>query len=187
MKTLLFACSTIVLATHLFAAETPLAIDKEHSSVEAAVKATMDSFTAKLPAFEAAISVDPAEKRVASAQIKFHFTDVKTGKDKRDVEMNHWQQTEQYPDCTYVMESLQLASGDTYTARGKFTLHGVTKEISFPVTVSFPSADTCKLDSEFPLDTQDYGLPIFKKLALLKVDPLLKIKFHLEGRITPSS
>jgi len=170
------------LAPQLFAASTPLTLDKEHSSVEVAVKATMDSFTAKLLAYDATLNADLEAKQIQNAQVKFRFADVKTGKDKRDTEMHHWQQTEQFPDCVYVMDSLKPATGDSYTATGKFTLHGVTKEISFPITISFQANGSIKLDSEFTLDTQNFGLPIFKKFGMLKVDPLLKVKFHLEGR-----
>ncbi|MFT3783153.1 MAG: YceI family protein [Nibricoccus sp.] len=186
MKTIVSAILGILVSSTVFAA-TPLAIDKAHSSIEADVKATMDSFTAKLPAYDATIVADAAAKQVESAQVKFHFTDIKTGKDKRDTEMNHWQETPQFPDCVYVMDSLKPAGGDTYTATGKFTLHGVTKELSFPIKISFQPDGSCKLDSEFSLNTQDYGLPIFKKFGMLKVDPLLKIRFHLEGRAAGSS
>lgn len=182
MKNFLFAAALFVFAS-LPSVAVPLSIDKDHSKIEASVKATMDSFTATLPAYDATISIDPAVKRVESAQVKFRFADVKTGKDKRDVEMNHWQETEKFPDCLYVMESLKPANGDTYNATGKFTLHGVTKEITFPITILIQADGGCKLDSEFPLDTQDFGLPIFKKFGMLKVQPLLKIKFHLEGHV----
>lgn len=179
----LIAVLPLILASQLFAASVPLTVDKEHSSVEVAVKATMDSFTAKLIAYDAVIAADPETKQIQSAQVKFRFADIKTGKDKRDVEMNHWQETEKFPDCLYVMDSLKPASGDIYNATGKFTLHGVTKEISFPVTILIQTDGSCKMDSEFPLDTQDFGLPIFKKFGMLKVNPLLKVKFHLEGRV----
>lgn len=182
MRNFLLASALFVFTAVLSSAAPLLVIDKDHSKIEVAVKATMDSFTATLPAYEATIAIDPAAKRVENAQVKFRFNEVKTGKEKRDVEMHHWQQTDQFPDCLYVMDSLKPISGDTSTATGKFTLHGVTKDISFPVTITFQADGSCKLDSEFQLNTQDFGLPIFKKFGMLKVDPLLKIKFHLEGR-----
>lgn len=183
----LAAILALTLAPQLFAASAPLVLDQERSSIKVSVKATMDSFTANLIAYDASITADPEAKQVQSAQVKFHFADIKTGKDKRDTEMHHWQQTEQFPDCVYVMDSLKPGTGDNYTATGKFTMHGVTKEIDFPVTISFQPNGSCKLDSEFALDTQNYGLSIFKKFGLLKVDPLLKIKFHLEGHAAPAS
>jgi polyisoprenoid-binding protein YceI len=143
----------------------------------------MDSFVASLTSFDATVSADPAEKHVSAAQIKFRFSDVKTANDKRDAEMNHWEQTEQFPDCIYVLDTLQPATGGTFTAHGKFTLHGVTKEITFPVTVSFQDANLCKIDGDVPLDTRDYGLSVIRKFAMLKVNPVLQVKFHLEGHI----
>lgn len=175
----------LFITARLLSAEL-LSVDKDRSSIEVAVKATMDPFTAKLSAYDAALTADASPARIASAQVKFRFLDVKTGKDKRDAEMHKWQQTDQFADCLYVMEKLAPAGGDNFTATGKFTLHGVTKEISFPIAIRFQPDGSCKLDSDFPLDTQDYGLPVFRKFALLKVDPLLKIKIHLEARPAPA-
>jgi polyisoprenoid-binding protein YceI len=159
-----------------------LIIDKEHSHIEAGVKSSMDNFSANLTAYEAVISVDPAEKRVASAQLKFPFAAIKTGNEKRDTEMRHWQQVDQFPECVYILEALLPAAGGTFNARGKFILHGVTKDITFPVTIGFKDNGICTIDGDLPLDTRDFSLPIIRNFAILKVNPLLQVKFHLEGR-----
>jgi polyisoprenoid-binding protein YceI len=187
MKSILFVSAIIVLSSSLFAAETPLVVDKEKSHVEAAVKSTMDNFTAKLTAFDALVSVDAAQKRVASAQFKFRFTDIKTSNEKRDTDMHKWQQTDQFPECVYILDALLPASGGTFNARGKFTLHGITRELIFPVTVGFTGTNVCTIDGDLPLDTRDYGLPIKRSFAVLKVDPVLQVKFHLEGHSPPGS
>ncbi len=182
--TLLFA---LVLLTLTNAMADPLTIDKNKSSIEVAVKATMDSFTAKLSDYDASISTTPGSTDISSAQVRFRFADVKTGKDKRDAEMHRWQDTEKFPDCIYVMEKLTPAGGENYTAEGSFTLHGITKQLSFPVSIRLLPDGTYKLDSGFTLNTQDFGMPVFKKFAVLKVDPLLRVAFHLEGKSTSAA
>ncbi len=171
----------------LWAAESPLILDPEHSSIEAVVKSTTDNFTAKLTTYTATITVDPAQKRVTTTQIAFHFNDVKTSNAKRDVEMLHWEQADQFPDAVYTLATLQPGTDGTFTAHGKFNLHGVTKEITFPLTISLKTPDHYAITGELPLDTRDFGLPVIRKFAVLKVNPLLQIKFHLEGRVAPSS
>ena len=180
MKTPAFALAIILFAAALPAAETALTVDKTRSHLEAMVTSPMDNFTAKVSAYDAFVSVDLAEKRIGSAQLKFRFADLKTGDEDRDAEMRAWQQTDQFPECVYLLDSLMPAVGGTYKARGKFILHGVTKEITIPVTISFK--DTAVLiDGDLALDTTDFGLSPIRKYALFKVNPTLQIKFHLEG------
>jgi polyisoprenoid-binding protein YceI len=185
MKIFPSAFIALAFASHAFAVETPLVIDKAHSNIEAGVKSTMDNFSVKLAVYDAIVSVETAEKRIGSAQIKFRFADLKTGKENRDVEMLHWEQTDKFADCVFNLEALLPAADGTFSARGKFTLHGVTKETSFPVTIGFKEPDAYTIDGNLPIDTRDYGLPVIRNFAILKVNPVLQVKFHLEGRVSP--
>jgi polyisoprenoid-binding protein YceI len=171
----------------LCATEVPLTIDKGRSHIEAAVMASPDNFTARLTAYDALISVDLAEKRIGSASLKFHFADIKTSVDKRDTDLRHWEQTAQFPDCVYILDALAPAAGGTFTARGKFILHGATKTLTIPVTISYVGPDTCLIDGDLALNTNDFGLPPARKLFAFRVNPTLQIKFHLEGHAAPGS
>jgi polyisoprenoid-binding protein YceI len=182
---ILFAAA--FLATRLFATETLLTIDRERSHIEAAAKSTMEDFTAKLSYFEGTIQVDPTAKSVGSAQLKFRFADVKTGSNSRDAKMHRWQQTDQFPDCVYVLDALLHATGGSFRARGKFIFHGITREISFPVTLRFEDKGICKIDGDLQLDTRQYELPIVRLLGVFTVAPFVQVKFHIEGHLPTSS
>jgi len=186
MKTPAFALSLAAIlfafAPPLFAIETPLAIDKSRSHIEAMVTSTMDNFTAQLTAYDAIVSVDLSEKRIGNAQLKFRFADIKTSDEKRDAEIYAWQQIDQFPDCIYILDALQPAIGGTFKARGRFILHGIRKEITIPVTIGFSSAGTCMIDGDLTLDTTDFGLSPVHKYVIFKVSPTFQVKFHLEGR-----
>ena len=54
--------------------------------------------------------------------------------------------------------------------------------MSFPVTIRGPWP-TFLCDGEVAIDTRDYGLPVIKKFILLKVDPVVHLSFHLQGRV----
>jgi len=102
---------------------------------------------------------------------------------KRDTERRHEAQTELFNNDKFTLDVIQPAADGTLTARGKFTFHGVTKEIAFPVTLAFQDSAICKFDGTLPLDTRDYVLPIIRNFGLLKVNPVRQIKSHLEGRL----
>lgn len=168
-----------VLAT---AAPVPLVVDKDQSRVEIVVAATVDSFTGKLSAYAADIAVD--DGRVSSAKIGFRFADVRTGKEARDEAMHEWQETAKYPEGLFELAMLEPAADGRLMARGKLTLHGVTREIAFPVSVTTDHT-LYAIDGEAALDTRDFGLPVIRKFMVLKVDPLVKVRFHLQGSVKP--
>lgn len=175
---LLFASAGVGLA----AAERPLAVDKARSRVEIVVKATVDSFTGRLADFQPAIMVDPESGRVVAAQFGFHFADVKTGKPNRDEQMHAWQDTAQHPDGHFRLAALTPGPDGRFNATGVLTFHGVTREIAFPATVT-TDRRLYAVDGEAAIDTREFDLPVIRKFGLLKVDPLVRVRFHLQGVI----
>ncbi len=167
------------------AAESPLKIDAGQSRVEVVVKATVDSFTGKLEAYDAAIGVDPAAGEIRSARFAFRFADVKTGKDDRDEQMHSWQDTAHHPDGEFVLASLTRVDG-ALLATGTLRFHDRAQEIRFPVSVSHERG-LFAIDGDAVIDTRDFGLPIIKKFLVLKVDPEVRVRFHLQGGVeTPA-
>lgn len=166
-----------------WAAERPLVIDYTQSRVEVAVKVTIDSFVGRLTAFEPAITLAD-DGKVASARVAFRFHDLVTGKARRDEAMHQWQQTETYPAGLFVLTALDPGDGATARARGRLTLHGVARELQFPVTINRDDARYA-IDGDVAVDTRDFGLPVIRMLAVLKVDPVVHVRFHLQGSPEP--
>jgi polyisoprenoid-binding protein YceI len=186
MKTCLLLAGLMLLAISARAIESTLEIDRTRSHIEVDVKATLNSFTAKLTAYNANLSIDPENNKVALAQVQFRFADLKTGNEDRDTHMREWQSTEQFPEAIYIMKSLEPAAGGKYTARGTFIFHGASRELTFPVTITTDNK-LYAIDGEFPLDTREYGLSTIKKYLVAKVNPVVKIRFHLQGSIPSKS
>lgn len=156
------------------------ACDAAQSRIDVIVKATVDSFTGRLSRFDPEITFDDTG-RVSSARLRFRFLDLLTGKEKRDRAMHEWQHTDQFPDGEFKLDSLAPASGGSWLAQGRLTLHGTTQPLSFPVTI-VSQGEVCALDGEAVVDTREFGLPVIRLLGLLKVDPLVHVRFHLQGR-----
>ena len=157
-----------------------LQIDPAQSRIDIIVQAPMDSFTGHLKKCEPIITLGD-DGAIASVRVPFHFRDIDTGKAKRDTAMHEWQQTDKFPDGEFVLASLTPGQPGRFTAHGELTFHGVKHELTFPVAVTTDHA-LYAIDGEAVLDTRDFGLPIIKVFALLKVDPLVKVSFHLQGQ-----
>lgn len=166
------------------AGEQSLKLDTLRSTVEIQVKATVDSFTGSLEAYRAEVKVLPESGRVTQAWLTFRFADLKTGKVKRDAAMLEWMGSE-HPDGRFELDTLEAVQG-RLMARGRLTLHGVTQAIEFPVTLT-TDLRVYAIDGEVGIDTRRHGLPIIRMLGLLKVDPQVRVRFHLQGELPPSS
>lgn len=64
---------------------------------------------------------------------------------------------QKYPKATFTSTSIAAAEGGKYKVTGDLTLHGVTKQVSFPATVAV-SGDSVKAQSEFSLNRKDFGI-----------------------------
>lgn len=182
LLTLLLAASVPAM---LVAAERPLVLDAAQSRISIAVHVTVDSFVGELTAFEPAVTVAD-DGRVTGARLAFHFRDVKTGKSSRDEAMHKWQHSDEFPDGLFVLTSIQPASGSKATAAGRLTLHGVTRDVTCPIAITREDGRTA-IDGEATIDTREYGLPVIRMLAIMKVDPLVRVRFHLQEAAAPAS
>lgn len=170
----------LLCGLRLSAAPQPLAVDLAQSRVEIVVKATVDSFTGKLEAYKAAIAVE--DGHVATASFGFKCSAIRTGKEGRDEAMNEWLEISKHPDGSFTLISLAPGADGRLAARGTLSLHGVNREIVFPVSV-ITDHKVYAIDGEAQLDTRDFDLPIIRKFGVLKVDPLVKVRFHLQGAV----
>jgi polyisoprenoid-binding protein YceI len=167
------------------AASRALVIDPGESAIQIDVSSTLDSFVAHLQNFEAAIVLDPIQGGVQAAHFRFLFSQLKTGEADRDEAMYRWEDIGAFPEGSFVLTSVAPASGRRFLARGRLRLHGVEREVSFPFTVAV-SGRLLAIDGETTLDTRDYGLPVFRKYLLLRVDSKVRVHFHLLGKLAGS-
>lgn len=182
---MMFRPSLLVLAaglfaSGLFAAERVIEFDPAQSTVDIVVKATVDSFTGRLASYDLTGSVDETG-RIKSAHLTFRFREVLTGKPKRDKAMHAWQDTAAHPDADFLLTALTGDAAAGHRAIGRFTFHGVTRELSFPVAIA-QQGRVYAIDGDAPIDTREFGLPIIRMMGVLKVDPIVHVRFHFQGR-----
>jgi polyisoprenoid-binding protein YceI len=163
------------------AAAALLQIDQSKSRIEVAVNSTVSSFTGKLEKYQAAIECDLARPLPTNAQVTFDFKDLKTGVAGRDEHMLKWLQYSKNPKASFYLTDWKR-NGEESLAQGQLTIHGVQRTIQIPVIVKRQN-DTYDIEGAVSLDYRDFGLPRIRSALVFSVDPRLKIKFHLLGKI----
>ena len=108
--------------------------------------------------FSGKAQIDPATKALKSLSVEIDATSLGTEFDKltNHLKSPDFFEVRKYPTAKF--ESTKIAADSTSTQiTGKLTLHGVTKEISFPATVQMTAAGLT-LNSEFTIDRSEFGM-----------------------------
>ena len=134
---------------------------------------TLDPSTGVVTAVEATIDMNSTwsdnEKLTAHLKNK-DFFEVKT-----------------YPEAKFVSFEIKATedSGATHEVTGNFTLHGVTKSITFPATIE-TSAEGVTLSSEFVLKRGDFNI-VYGNVGDNAIRDAVVIKLALKGMRSPSA
>lgn len=159
-----------------------LRVDAEKSWVKVDAEATGHSFSGSLTKFDAKVTGDATSLSPTSATLQWDFSDLKTNDAKRDAEMIKWLDYAKHQKGMFEMTKTWTDAAGKKWAQGNLKFHGISKSLAFPLTTS-KSGDHVKIDGLVWIDYQDFSLPIIRNLAVMTVDPKLKISFHLEGDI----
>ena len=155
-------------------------VDKANSSVLIDVKATGDSFTGKLNTYTSVIQGNKTTKKPSKVTFNWDFSNLKTGKDKRDTKMISW--LEKKSKGNFVLSSFTKRTDGRTWAKGKMTIHGVTQVIEFPTKV-LAKGNKMTVRGSAVIDTRKHKLPVIKMVGLFKVDPLVTVRFTLRGTL----
>lgn len=183
MKTnFLFPMAVATLLSLGAASAADLSVDSQKSWVKVDASATGHSFSGSLSKFDAKASGDATSLVPTSASLEWDFSDLKTNDVKRDAEMLKWLEYAKNQKGSFQMTKTWTDSAGKIWAQGNLKIHGISKALAFPLTTS-KSGDRLKIDGQVWIDYQDFSLPIIRNMAVMTVDPKLKISFHLEGDV----
>jgi len=178
MKTkAIFSLATIVLAASVLASPKTFRIV---SSANAKSIGTVESVTSVETIIgkgvvTGSIAFDPA-KGTGSGSLSIDVKGIDTGIPTRNEHMasDQWLDAEKYPSITFKATKVQKTGKDTYNVTGSFTLHGVTKTVTAPVTLKHVPAsaqskqlgfkgDVVQLSTKFQIKLSDYNVKISEK------------------------
>lgn len=175
-------CSLVLallsLSSVLSAADKILKADLARSYVDVDVKVTVGDFTAHLDRYELTATIDDKNK-IKTATLTFKFADLKTGKTDRDQAMLDWLGGNDAAG-KFDLGILAVTPDGQGQATGNLTFHGNASLVEFPVNVS-QSSGTYTITGEAPVDYRHWSLKVIRKVGLMKVDPVVKVRFKFVG------
>ncbi len=186
-KILSFAVVALLSLTGIASADT-YKIDAAHSAVSFSIAhLVISEVNGRFNEFEGELTVDPATKSlVTGGKGVIQAKSIDTGIKKRDEHLcsADFFEVEKFPTLTFTGTEVVVESGKPVFV-GKFTMHGVTKDIRVPVTVKGPITDPwgktrIAFVAKTSLNRKDYGLTYNKALEagglMLGEDVAIEIK-----------
>lgn len=171
----------VFIALQSVAPAAEFVLDLAKSKVTIEVKATGHDFSGTLNKFQASATLDRDLKPTAG-KMSWNFADLKTGNGSRDSKMLSWMEAPKLGAASFTFrEWLTDASGKT-SAKGVMSIHGVEKEVTFPVAIKNEGGLLVATGSA-TIDHTDYKLPIISFLKFFKVNPSVRIAFEVKGSL----
>ena len=120
-------------------------LDPAHSVAEFKVKHMMISnVKGSFTGLSGVLNLDETDRTHSTIEASIDVATVKTGDDQRDGHLKSadFFDVEKFPTMTFKSTDIDSTGGANYEVTGEFTLHGVTKPVTFKVEdVSEPSKD----------------------------------------------
>lgn len=145
------------------------------------IHATGHDFTGTLKKYTTKVTGEAASMKPSGFNLDWSFKNLKTGDEKRDKEMLAWLGGGDPKGSFEFTKSWTDKDGETH-GMGKLTINGTSKTISFPYTVK-KDGTWVTIDGTVSLDYQNFKLPIIRTMAVMTVDPKLKVRFHVVGKV----
>jgi polyisoprenoid-binding protein YceI len=155
---------TALTAVPSFAAET-YDVDASHSEVSFQVRHLVTNVRGRFNDFDGTINLDPANLEKSKVEFRVKAASIDTANEDRDKHLRaeDFFHAEKYPEITFKSTSIKKTGKDTYAVTGDFTMRGVTRRITLPVTYLGTARDPwgndkAGFETAATLDRKDYGI-----------------------------
>lgn len=154
-----------VIASGALAEVETYVIDKEHSFANFTVRHLVAKASGTFPDITGKIVIDRDDLAQSSVDARINVMSVNTGHAKRDEHLRDkpdYLEAAKYGEMTFVSTRVEATGKDSGVLHGKFTLHGVTKDIALPFKVLGFGKDPwggerAGFEARTTLNAADYG------------------------------
>lgn len=164
MRKFLTVLAVALLAALPAAADT-FVIDKVHSEVSFRIRHLVSNTAGRFDSYTGTIDLNKANLEASSVNFEIDAASINTGVDDRDKHLRgaDFFDVEKYPKITFKSKKIKKTGENSYDVTGDFTLHGVTKEITLPVTFlgegkGMQGKTVAGFETSTTLNRKDYGI-----------------------------
>ena len=187
LTVMLFALPLLVQAAASAQAQS-FKVDGSASKIQFVSDAPLEKFTGSSTKLSGEIKLDPAKAAQAKGEVKVKMDSFKTGIDLRDEHFRseNWLDAKKYPEAKFVItkitgvEALKAGEAVDATVVGKFSLHGVTKDVTATAKVRL-APDSLRVQATFTVKLEDHKVSI-PSIVALKVSPEIKVNVDLVAK-----
>jgi polyisoprenoid-binding protein YceI len=140
-------------------------IDKQHSEATFQVRHLITKVSGRFLNFEGTIQFDEAKPEQSSVSFTIQTTSIDTGEPDRDKHLRSadFFAVDEYPTITFASTRVRRVSAHQFEVVGPLTIHGVTKEITLPVTYLGGAKDPwgkerAGFEAEVKINRKEFGL-----------------------------
>jgi polyisoprenoid-binding protein YceI len=140
-------------------------IDKSHSEAVFQVRHLVTRVRGRFDDFEGSVQINDERPDLSSVDFTIKATSIDTNEKDRDTHLRSadFFEVDKFPNITFRSKRTAKKSGESYDVAGDLTIHGVTKEITLPVTHLGKAKDPwgnerVGFEAEITLNRKDYGL-----------------------------
>ncbi|HEX7708981.1 MAG TPA: YceI family protein [Thermoanaerobaculia bacterium] len=140
-------------------------LDKSHSYTNFKIRHLLANVTGSFREFDAAINLDQENPSASTVEFTVQAASIDTANQKRDDHLRSadFFEVETFPTISFKSTAVKAKSKTEFDVAGDFTMHGVTKRITLPVTLlgfgkDARGNDRVAFEVETSLDRKDYGI-----------------------------
>lgn len=174
------------LAAPVFAQDS-YQIDASHSQVGFRIRHLIAKTAGRFTKFEGVIKINPADIAKSSVEVTIDVASVNTDNVDRDKHLRSadFFDVEKFPKITFKSTAVKEVSKGKLEVTGLFTMHGVTKTITFPITnagtqpgMKPGSVVAGFIDGSLKLNRNDYNIKTYPGVLGEDVEIELNIEAH---------
>lgn len=165
MNRKLFAAAALSFLAALPIQAEIFAIDPGHSEVGFQVRHLVSQTRGRFNEFAGTVNLDPKNLANSSVDFTIKAASIDTNVPDRDKHLRapDFFDVEKYPEITFKSKSIKAAGKDTYNVTGTLTMHGVSKDITLPVTYLGQAKDPwgnvrAGFEATTTLNRKDFGI-----------------------------
>ena len=162
-RTFLAALGAVAIAASAGAADT-YSFDKAHSDVSFQIRHFLSKVRGRFTDFDGTIVADRARPEASSVEFTIKATSIDTDNENRDKDLRsaNFFEVEKFPDITFKSTKVAPRGQDRYDVTGTLTMHGVSKDITLPVTflgtVNTGRGEKAGFETGITLNRKDFGI-----------------------------
>ncbi|MFL6196111.1 MAG: YceI family protein [Thermoanaerobaculia bacterium] len=139
-------------------------VDADHSGVNFSIRHFVSNVSGRFRDFDGVVRFDRQNPAASSVELRVTAASIDTANNDRDEHLRSkdFFEVEKFPALTFTSNKVVAKDGDTFEVTGNLTMHGVTRQITFPVqflgSVQAPRGERAGFSANFVVNRKEFGI-----------------------------